>query len=504
MARQRLKSELSAAFTCRSDRQPTTCSVVNTANENGETCLMMACENGSVDIVRILLDEGADPNLVDKKADNGDTAFHKCARSGDLLSMTFLISVDPQGPFGLNHDKDTPLRAAALEGADAMTQTLINTVPAYSHEERIDALELLGVGLLAKDIAREWDVGMVVGFWQEAMAIRKARGIPFPEPRPSLFPLEYFLEARSSVELEEFRSNPSVLTAQALQICDRLLPKYHSRLPALLGTVGERFAQIGEFCRSLNIWQYVLDIQLQNLQKSTDGVEDVMNTFRCFADAFGFVLSRSVDVLSFDVVHTVVKRALDSLRNHPAIFDLRETIMPYLLHYFVSLLSVAINDQDFAVAMDTIRSFVRLGLRNKHGSTLLHLAVSSKTGEISSLKEHLHFPNLKLCERLVECGADVDATDSDRNTPLHTLLTRGHAERDILEFLLKVGCHVDARNKAGKSAEDLARCNKVKQAIRASGIVPRLHCLAARTVLAEEIEYEGIVPRRLESFIQMH
>lgn len=38
---------------------------INVGNENGEICLMMVCEKGSVDIVWILFDEGVDFNSVD-------------------------------------------------------------------------------------------------------------------------------------------------------------------------------------------------------------------------------------------------------------------------------------------------------------------------------------------------------------------------------------------------------------------------------------------------------
>lgn len=38
---------------------------INVGNENGEICLMMVCEKGSVEIVRIFFDEGVDLNGVD-------------------------------------------------------------------------------------------------------------------------------------------------------------------------------------------------------------------------------------------------------------------------------------------------------------------------------------------------------------------------------------------------------------------------------------------------------
>lgn len=434
----------------------------------------------------------------------GDTVFHKCARSGDVLSMTYLLAVDNKGPLQRNQDGDTALRAAALEGSEAMTRTLINTVSGFPVKDKVEALELLGVGLLAKEISRDWDITAVVGFWHESLALRRTHGLALPKIAPRQFPLEYFLEVRLPSDLTSFESNPSAVTAQALQICDRVLGDKHSRLPSLLGTIGERFAQIGEFCRSLNIWLYVLEIQLNSLSSSPDAVEDVLNTFRCFADAFGFVLSRSGSVLHFKTVHRVIKSVLQGLKTYPALYESRDKMMVYLLHYLSAMLEVASEERDLVVAMETAKAVARVGLRSTTGATLLHLASNSKTEEISSLKEHLHFPSLRVCELLLDSGIDLSAVDSDKNTALHILLTKGHAERDVLSSLLNSGAHMDARNSSGKTVLDLARCEKVRRVVRAADHVPGLQCLAARKIVGEKIQYEGIVPKRLESFILLH
>lgn len=435
---------------------------------------------------------------------SGDTVFHKCARSGDLLSMTYLLALDSRGPLQRNQDGDTALRAAALEGSEAMTRTLINTVSGFSVKDKVEALELLGVGLLAKELSRDWDITAVVGFWHDALSLRRTHNFAVPDTVPCDFPLEYFLEARLSSDLTEFEANPSAVTAQALQICDRVLGDKHSRLPSLLGTIGERFAQIGEFCRSLNIWLYVLEIQLKSLSFSPEGAEDVLNTFRCFADAFGFVLSRSGSVLHFKTVYQVIKSALHGVKTCPALYKSRDKMMVYLLHYLSALLEVASDERDVEVVMETAKAVAWVGMRSTTGSTLVHLAANSKTEEISSLKEHLHFPSRRVCELLMNSGIDQSIVDSDGNTALHILLTKGHAERDVLSCLLNAGTHIDARNSSGKTILDLARCEKVRRVIKAADHVSSLQCLAARKIMGEKLHYEGIVPKRLESFIQMH
>ena len=474
-------------------------------NAGGETAVTVVLKNKSWcgQALELLHARGLELTTSLQDA-NGDTVFHKCARSGDLLSMTYLLALESEGPLQRNHDGDTPLRAAALEGSEAMARTLINTVSGFTMQDKVEALEILGVGLLAKEISRDWDVTSVVGYWHEALTLRRAHGLHLETPVPREFPLEYFLEVTLPSDLTEFESNPSAVTAQALQICDRVLGVKHSRLPSLLGMIGERFAQIGEFCRSLNIWLYVLDVQLQNLSVSSDGVADLLNTFRCFADAFGFVLSRSGNVLDFPTVHKVILYALKALKTCPVLYESRDKMMTYLLHYLSAMLEVTSGEHNRAVAMETANAVARMGLRSSSGASLLHLASSSRTEEISSLKEHLHFPNLQVCELLIDSGIDPIGVDSEKNTSLHVVITKGHAETDVLWCLLKAEAHLDARNSSGKLALDLARCEKVRRVIKTADHVLSLQCLAARVIVDKNVCYQGLVPKRLESFILLH
>ena len=107
----KLKSELSSALKFRGltgQQSFSTASKgmdINVANENGETCLMMACEKGSVEIVRILLDEGADPNIADK---NGVTPLMVCCRRGQERIVPLLLRKGVQVE-QKNSDGDTAL-----------------------------------------------------------------------------------------------------------------------------------------------------------------------------------------------------------------------------------------------------------------------------------------------------------------------------------------------------------------------------------------------------------
>lgn len=93
----KLKSEISSALKFRGLTGQQSClglllspkaMDINVGNENGETCLMMACEKGSIDIVRILLEEGADPNCADQ---NGVTPLMISCRRGQERILSLLL-----------------------------------------------------------------------------------------------------------------------------------------------------------------------------------------------------------------------------------------------------------------------------------------------------------------------------------------------------------------------------------------------------------------------------
>ena len=137
-SKSKLKSELSSALKLRGFTGQQSClgllstasrgMDINVANENGETCLMMACEKGSVEIVRILLDEGADPNVSDK---NGVTPLMICCRRGQDRIVPLLLRKGVQVDL-MNNEGDTALHICVrhyreFSGHKKCLEQLLNT-----------------------------------------------------------------------------------------------------------------------------------------------------------------------------------------------------------------------------------------------------------------------------------------------------------------------------------------------------------------------------------------
>ncbi|KAH9363248.1 hypothetical protein HPB48_017815 [Haemaphysalis longicornis] len=120
--------------------------------------------------------------------------------------------------------------------------------------------------------------------------------------------------------------------------------------------------------------------------------------------------------------------------------------------------------------------------RNSVGDSLLHL-----------VEAHAHvFPDAALATLLLECGADPEAVNEARSTPLHVAALRNNFRPAVVQALLSHGAHLDRRNANGNQPHRML-----------AGIAD-LQCLAARKIVERRIPFVGEVPSTLEDFIRIH
>ncbi|KAK3103797.1 hypothetical protein FSP39_021966 [Pinctada imbricata] len=88
------------------------------------TPLMLACTKHDLDVIRILVEHGANLNLVNK---DGWNPFHIACREGDIQVMKYLLSKDTQSWDTVSKNGRTPLHTAALHGnTEAVSYLLDN------------------------------------------------------------------------------------------------------------------------------------------------------------------------------------------------------------------------------------------------------------------------------------------------------------------------------------------------------------------------------------------
>ncbi|XP_015431975.1 PREDICTED: protein fem-1 homolog CG6966 isoform X2 [Dufourea novaeangliae] len=255
---------------------------IEMANRHGHTSLMIACYKSHNNIVRYLLALKAD---VNRKSLKGNTALHDCAENGSLEIVKMLMK------HGARIDADycgmTPLLVAAVTGQKHIVEYFIDMPHLVSRKERIDALELLG----ATYVDKKTDMTGAFELWKRAMDERYRPDLPaIPKPSPPPAVAAYnFAEEISDPDALGDLNDPDEMRMQALVIRERILGPAHPDTHYYIRYRGAVYADGGQFSRCIELWNYVLDIQqsmLDPLDPTTQG------SLTSFAELFRIMMNR--------------------------------------------------------------------------------------------------------------------------------------------------------------------------------------------------------------------
>ncbi|CAF1179103.1 unnamed protein product [Didymodactylos carnosus] len=112
---------------------------------------------------------------------------------------------------------------------------------------------------------------------------------------------------------------------------------------------------------------------------------------------------------------------------------------------------------------------------------------------------------------LIQCGADVNAFDQQRNTPLHIIAQWKPVETDgafrtlqtIVRLLIDNGAHLDVVNSNDQTPQMCAE-TKTAETLLKSQTKISLKCITARYVKKLKIDYQPHVSKTLFDFIEIH
>ena len=114
------------------------------------------------------------------------------------------------------------------------------------------------------------------------------------------------------------------------------------------------------------------------------------------------------------------------------------------------------------------------------------------------------YPCLSTVRILIQCGADVNATNIIRNTPLHVFVSAWfRCDEDILNFLCDHGAHLDCVNVLRETPIDIASRANTIQLLKSKTQI-NLKCLCARLIQTNHILFHGKLSKSLIEFIEQH
>ncbi|CAH1363713.1 protein fem-1 homolog B isoform X2 [Tenebrio molitor] len=484
---------------------------INIANKYNNTCLMIAAYKGHLDVVSFLLENGANPN---EKALCGATALHFAAECGHLPVVKELLKYD--AIFSTNDSGMTPIKAAAERTRAEVVEYLVER-PEITKEEQIEALELLGASY-AND-KENYDIVMAHKYLHRSMKLRYSEpGKPIKKKLISPIPAyEHWVESQTVFELESIENNHNSIHMEALTIRERILGAQNPEVPHPVIYRGAVFADNARFERCLELWLHALRLRQKN---HISVVKDLLR----FAQVFSQMLHVNVKV-TYDHVVQVLSAAITELERNqykltkPGPKDDPETVMEelesnltttlYLLTILTKLVKDCTDEERFNVNR-MVFTLNQMQVTLRDGQTLLHLACNSETPvDDFHTNDICKFPCAETTRLLINCGADVNAMDYERNTPLHVIVNYHKPISDFLTLhsiitdLTEAGAHLDCVNKRGETPLD-SSATGVAEIILKTQMKLSLKCMAANAVKHHKLTYQGQVPQALESFIELH
>ncbi|KAG8039160.1 hypothetical protein G9C98_003467 [Cotesia typhae] len=451
---------------------------IHIANKYNNTCLMIAAHKGHLDVVTFLLEHGADPNV---KALCGATALHFAAEWGHVSVVTELLKFGAKAT--KNENGMTPLIAAAERTRAHIVECFIEEMD-VSREDKIEAFELLGASF-----ANDKD--------------------------------NYCLSKSETLQrLESIKNDANAIHMESLAIRERILGTHNPEVPQPIIYRGAVLADNARFDRCIDLWLHALHLRQQN---NTSVVKDLLR----FAQVFSQIIHVGVDLQFPQVMNVLESSVIELSRNqlkisNPDAEDIDQyldetesniTSALYILTILVKLMALnkkSYDEEDIKKAHYLVYKLCALKMTLRDGQTLLHLAINAKTPvDDFHTNDVCKFPCCATAKLLIQCGADVNAMDNERNTPLHVIVAYEKPISDFLTLhgiiveLVNAGAHVDTVNSEGKTPYDAATTGVAEIVLRTQTKLS-LKCMAAKAVKTYGLSYTGYVPRSLESFIELH
>ena len=424
---------------------------VNARNDYESTPLMAACYYGHVSVVTYLIDKGAFMDL--QYQESGNTALHDAVKRGYLEMVSQLLS---RGASQLpNNQGLTPLLHACDLRSIEMVEYLINR-PECTKEQRIDALELLGA-TIANDKSR--DFKKAFSYMKRGMEMRY-EDPAHPLLKKKMEPVEAYQNRKESQTLEELallEGDDHAIGMEGLIIRERILGPDN---PAILYDIrfrGAVLADSEEYELCFGLWK-------RAMEKATNNDVSIIKHLESYTGVFVEMVQKRKPLRpnfiedAFELLVAASEKRTEKLQEgHES--EEQEKTLYYALYLLMIYTKVKVQNANMT---DFLQRLLRLNLSCSDGNTLLHLAAWHETPiKEDNVRSVCKLPCVETMKLILHAGCDVNAVNTEGNTPLHLAVTFTPADpeeavilSEMLLLLLDIGADPKLANKNAQTPLD--------------------------------------------------
>ena len=444
---------------------------VNARTQYEATPIMAACDYGHVSIITYLINKGA---FVDLQAKDGNTALHYAAQRGHLEVVSQLLSLGaPQLP---NNQGLTPLLYACDCCSIEIVDYLIKR-PECTKEQRIDALELLGA-TIANGKSR--DIKKAFSYMKRGMEMRY-EDLAHPLLKKKMEPVEAYQNRKESQTLEELallEGDDHAIGMEGLIIRERILG---SDNPAILYEIrfrGAVLADSEQYDLCIGLWQRAMEKAMNCDFPITEDLERLTDLFGEMLQKGKRLSPNSIEEVFEILVAASEKRTEErmskNLQEERENKEQEETLQYCALYLLMIYTKVRVQNANM---IDFLQRFLRLNPRNNDRNTLLHLAAWHETPiKEDNVRRVCKLPCVETMKLILHAGCDVNAVNTEGNTPLHLAVKYKPAEpedveilREMLLLLLDIGADPKLANKNGQTPLDSCESDEARRILSEKG-----------------------------------
>ena len=439
---------------------------VNARNNFRSTPLMVTCYNGHVNVATYLVEHGANIHLQNK---NGNTCLHYAAVKGHVEVVSKLLALGAKEK--QNYKRLTPLLTASNYCKIEMVEYFIKG-PECTKEQRIDALELLGATIANKGSNVD-DIEKAFSYMKRGMEDRY-EDPSHPLLKKKMEPVEAYQHREESQTLEELallEGDDHAIHMEGLIIRERILGTDSTQLLFEIRYRGRVFADSNQYDLCFGLWRRSMEIAVKCDDPLTKDLDN-------FAHVFGFMVQKGRLLRSkciedvFEKLLAAYERLTEKSKSGKLQEEHKNEEEAKMLFYALYLLMIyaKVKVQGEVDMTDLVQKFLRLNPRTQNGNTLLHLAAWHETP--INLRDHVRsvykLPCVETMKLILHAGCDVNAVNTERNTPLHLAVTfkpgPGQVEilKEMLELLLDVGADTKLANTNGQTAMDYCETDEAR------------------------------------------